>query len=224
MTQEQAFLDGEADAWMRRNPYSAELPPADDPLLAAFAVCEFPEKGAFLDAGGAAGRIGAAFLRSHPSWLVRVVDASGEAIAAGRRAFPDVLFDQGTLTKPLPAAYPERAAYDVVVVSGVLCWIERGLLSHAIANTDAALVDGGLLVIADHDAPIPRANPYVHRAGLFTYKQDYANCYLALGTYHLMYRRSIVYGSAANPADPYDRQWMTAVLRKDLTGRYASST
>lgn len=223
MSQERAFLEGEADAWIRRNPDSTTFASADDPVIAALAGCELAERGALLDAGGAAGRIGAAFLRDHPSWFVRVVDASGEAIAAGQRAFPDVQFDQGTLTRPLPASDSERGTYDVVVVSGVLCWIERSLLSQAIANTDAAVADGGLIVLADYDAPFPRANPYAHRAGLFTYKQDYAHCYLALGTYHLVHRRSFVYDSAANPADPYDRQWMTAVLRKDLTGRYARS-
>lgn len=221
MTQERAFLEGEADAWMRRNPDSTTLPPADDPVLAALAVCPLAERGALLDVGGAAGRISAAFLRDHPRWFVRVVDASGEAIAAGRRAFPDVRFDQGTITKPLPPAEPPRTAYDVVVVAGVLCWTERGLLGQAIANTDAAVADGGHLVLADYDPPFPRANPYAHRAGLFTYKQDYAQCYLALGIYHLVHRRSFVYDSAADPTDPYDRQWMTAVLRKDLTGRYA---
>jgi SAM-dependent methyltransferase len=221
MKQERAFLEGEADAWIRRNPDSTTLPSSDDPVLSALAACDSPASGALLDAGGAAGRLGAAFLRGHPGWLVRVVDASGEAIAAGRRAFPNVHFDQGTLTEPLPAARQQRAEYDIVVVAGVLCWVDRSLLSKAIANTDAALADGGFLVLADYDAPFPRANPYVHRAGLFTYKQDYAQCYMALGTYHLIQRRSFVYDSAANPADPYDRQWMTAVLRKDLTGRYA---
>jgi hypothetical protein len=105
----------------------------------------------------------------------------------------------------------------------VLCWIERALLGQAIAHTDAAVADGGLLVIADYDAPFARANPYAHREGLFTYKQDYAACYLALGIYHLLSRRSFAHDSGANPSDPYDRQWMTAVLRKDLNGRYARS-
>jgi SAM-dependent methyltransferase len=219
-SQEEAFLAGEADAWIRRNPDSTTLPADDDPVVAAIASCELPPQGTLIDAGGAAGRHAAAFLRDHPGWTVRVIDPSGEAIEAGRRAFPGVLFDQGTITRPLPAASEERSTYDVVVVAGVLCWIDRSLLSHAIANADAALADGGLLVLADYDPPSQRANPYVHRPGLFTYKQDYAQCFLALGTYHLVRRHSFLYDSAANPSDPYDRQWMTAVLRKDLSGRY----
>jgi hypothetical protein len=63
-------------------------------------------------------------------------------------------------------------------------------------------------------------NRYAHREGLFTYKQDYAECFLALRTYHLESRVSYFADSAFDQEDPYDRRWMTAVLRKDLHGRY----
>jgi SAM-dependent methyltransferase len=220
MSQERAFLDGEADAWMRRNSASLSAASPDDPILAALGELTLNERGALLDVGGASGRIAAGFLRDHPEWSVRVVEPSGEAIAAGRKLFEGVMFDQGSITNPLPAP-SDGTHYDVVVISGVLCWVERALLSRAIANSDAALSDGGLLVIADFDPPAPRANPYHHAPGIFTYKQDYAQSFLSLGIYHLEYRRTVAHGSGSNPGDPYDRHWMTAVLRKDLHGRYA---
>jgi SAM-dependent methyltransferase len=205
---------------MRRNSGSLSAAPPDDPILAALSTLTLNEQGTMLDVGGASGRIAAGFLRDHPRWFVRVVEPSAEAIAAGRNLFPGVSFDQGSIANPLPAP-PDGSHYDVVVISGVLCWVERALLSRAIANTDTALSDGGLLVIADFDPPAPRANPYHHAPGVFTYKQDYAQSYLSLGIYHLEFRRSVAYGSASNPSDPYDRHWMTGVLRKDLHGRYA---
>jgi SAM-dependent methyltransferase len=223
LSQEEAFRNGEADAWVRRNPDIATAASADDPVLAALARQSLPSAGALLDAGGAAGRLGAGFLRDHPGWQVRVVDPSSEAIAIGARAFPSIGFEVGTLSEPLSAAATANGLYDVVAIVGVLCWIDRARLSRVVANTDAVLADGGLLVLSDYDAPFPRANAYAHRAGLFTYKQNYAACYTALGIYHLLEHRSFVYDSSANPDDPYDRQWMTAVLRKDLTGRFARS-
>jgi len=223
VSQEEVFRNGEADAWVRRNPDIATAASADDPVLAAIARQSLPERGALLDAGGAAGRLGAGFLRDHQGWQVRVVDPSKEAIAIGTRTYPAIAFDVGTLSEPLPAAPTPDGLYDVVVIVGVLCWIERARLSRAIANTDAVLADGGLLVLSDYDAPFPRANEYAHRAGLFTYKQNYAACYTALGIYHLLEHRSFLFDSSANPADPYDRQWMTAVLKKDLDGRFARS-
>jgi SAM-dependent methyltransferase len=166
------------------------------------------------------GHIAAGFLRDHPEWSVRVVDPSGEALKHGRKAFPGVHFEQASITDPVVTATDSKR-HDIVIVSGVLCWVERDLLARAVANTDAALADAGLLVLSDFDPAYPRANPYRHSDGLFTYKQDYSSCYLALGIYHLEYRRSSLANSGADQRDPYDRHWMTTVLRRDLEGRYA---
>lgn len=219
MSQEKAFLEREADAWIRRNLDSTHPAPPDDPVLMALAASELAERGSLLDVGGAAGRIAAGFLRDHPGWAVTVVEPSSEAITAGNRLFPSIRFVKGSISDDLPTS-ADGAGHDVVVISGVLCWVDRSALSRAVANTDAALADRGLLVISDFDAPAPRANPYHHAPGIFTYKQDYAACWLALGIYHLERRDSLVTGNGADPSDPYDRHWMTAVLRKDLQGRY----
>jgi hypothetical protein len=100
--------------------------------------------------------------------------------------------------------------------------VDRRLLARAVANLDAALADGGLLAIADFDAPFLRANPYHHQPGLHTYKQDYASIFSSLGTYHSLYRRSetLEGHTSSDSADAYDRQWVVAILRKDLRGRY----
>ncbi len=169
MSQEKIFLEVEAEAWFRRNPSSMVAANPDDPVLAALAAFDLPNRGAMLDVGGASGRIAAGFVRDHLGWSVRVVEPSGAAIAAGRQAFPQVEFRKGSITQVLPAG-PHDSQYNVIVVSFVFCFLERDLLSSAISNTDSALADGGYLVIADFDSPHPRANPYAHHPGLFTYK------------------------------------------------------
>lgn len=217
LSQEEIWARGEADAWFRRAGDSWLQPASvDDPVLAALDAVELPDKGRLLDVGGATGRVGAGFLLLRPDWCVDVLEMSAEAIAAGRKAFPKLRFQRGSITDHDFSP----SSYNVVMVCAVLSLIERSLLSCAIANTDTALSDRGLLVLHDFDPAYPRANCYAHYAGLFTYKQDYASCYLALKTYHLEYRRSCIKGSASNPFDPYDRQWMTAVLRKDLRNCY----
>ncbi|HSJ10192.1 MAG TPA: class I SAM-dependent methyltransferase [Longimicrobiales bacterium] len=223
ISQEQLFLDGEADAWMQRNPSALEIAGPEHPVLAALAAQELPDTGALLDLGGAAGRVAAGFLRDHAGWSATVVEPSGVAIASGSAAFPAVHYVQGSITSAA-AALAGQQAFDVVVICGVLCWIDRACLSRAVASADAALRDGGLLVVCDFDAPFPRANPYAHRPGIFTYKQDYPACFMALGLYHMLHRSSFAHGSGADASDPYDRQWVTTVMRKDLFGRYARNT
>lgn len=215
VAQEQAFLSEEGDAWTTRNAKAVAAAPATDPVLRALATVRLPEQGRLLDAGGSVGRIAAGFHLLRPSWSCRVVEASASAVAIGRRQFPAVDFAAGSIARL------SESGFDVVIASAVLHWIDRALLAPTIAGLDAALVDGGVLVIHDFDAPFPRANAYVHREGIFTYKQDYAACFTALGIYHVESRSSVDLGTAADPSDPYDRRWVTTVMRKDLQGRYA---
>lgn len=222
LSQEQAFLKGEADAFARRNRDLAVAAPSDDPVLEALQTAGIPREGTLLDVGGAAGRIAAGFQRDHPDWRVRVIEPSSVAIELGRTAFPDIEFVQGSITQPLSTE--GEPAFDVVVVSGVLCWVERSLLSSAIGALDQALSDGGLMVISDFDVPGQRANAYAHLDGLFTFKQDYSKIFLALGTYHMSYRRSYVDDGDRTYDLPYDRHWSTTVLQKDLHGRYSGGS
>jgi len=81
---------------------------------------------------------------------------------------------------------------------------------------------GGVLVVADFDSPFLRANPYKHFAGAYSYKQDYAQIFSSLGIYHTIYSFSenLVDLSTSDNNDPYDRQWVITILKKDLQGRY----
>lgn len=85
-----------------------------------------------------------------------------------------------------------------------------------------AVKPGGWLVISDFDPPFLRANPYKHHPGLYTYKQDYTEIFRQLGIYQLVYRFSenMISHTSSNINDPYDCQWVTTVLKKDVQGRY----
>lgn len=216
ISQVDAFMAGEADSWFNRNPESTLVAGTGDPVMDALARVDMPDTGALLDVGGSAGRLAAGFVHRHPAWRGVVLEPSGAAIAAGTEAFPHLHFQQGTIFDRIPPA-----EYDLVIISFVLHWLDREALSQAIANTDLALKDRGLLVVSDFDPAVPRANPYVHKPGLCTYKQDYAACYTALATYHTVSRSSFLAGTSADPSDPYDEYCSVTILRKDLYGRYA---
>lgn len=218
MTQDQAFFECEGDAWFLRNPISTTAAGLDDPVLGALDGVDLSASGTVLDIGGSAGRIAAGFLRQHPGWHAIVQEPSQAAIRAGRKAFPEVTFKRGTVTKTTP-----KQGNDLVIVSFVLCWVDRSELAGAIANIDTALKDGGLLLVADFHPEAPRANPYAHRPGLFTYKQDYAACFISLGTYRIVEQRQFLHGTTADIADPFDVRCAVSVLRKDLEGGYARS-
>lgn len=218
--QDTIFINQEADAWFERNAESSTTPVSPDHrVLQALRQVALPQQGILLDVGGASGKVAAGFQRGYPEWQCCVVEPSPKAIAAGQTVFPQIKFYQGSITQPEGLPW---TSVDVVIVSSVFHWVDRSLLSRAVCNVDLALKDGGFLVISDFDSPFLRANAYKHHAGLYTYKQDYAEIFYGLGIYHIIYRLSenLVSHSSSDLTDPYDRQWVTTVLRKDLQGRY----
>ena len=221
--QEEIFNDREADAWFHRNSvHGLEVASSDHRVLKSLKRVDLPQQGVMLDIGGAAGSVAAGFKRDHPNWECCVIEPSTEAIKAGREAFPDLDFIQGSICQF--DKFPQSLG-DVVIMSGVFCWVDRLLLTRAICNVDQALKVGGLLVISDFDSPFLRANPYKHHKGLYTYKQNYSDIFKQLGTYHLMSHNSecLSAHTAYDSQDSYDCQWSTSVLRKDPVGRYFRS-
>jgi SAM-dependent methyltransferase len=218
--QERIFVEKEADEWFCRNSSSLITPaPKNHRIMKSIEHVQLPERGILLDVGGATGRLSARFLMEYPGWVCRVVEPSAKAIAAGKEVFPEIQFYQASITQPGGMPW---ADVDLIIVSGVLCWVDRLLLSRAVANLDGALRDGGLVVISDFDSPSLKANAYKHHAELFTFKQDYAKIFEYLGIYHLVFRESqkIANHSVSDQKDCYDQHWVTTVLRKDLLGRY----
>jgi SAM-dependent methyltransferase len=224
--QDAAFIHHEADAWFARNEKKLKKAgpalAAKDPTMKLLDIVRLPRKGRFLDLGGGNGRVSAGFITRHRHWHATVIEPSQKAIRSGRETFPYIEFHQGSVTKrdQLP-----QEQFDMVLIRGVLCWVDRKLLSQAIANIDSLVKNGGYLVVSDFYTPAPRANPYHYRKGLFTFKQDYVAPFLALNIYSESHRISSPMSghTQGNKRDPYDVWWTDAVLRKDLEGRYRQS-
>lgn len=117
MQQEKIFVEGEADAWYRRNPSTREPAGPEHPILKALQEVGIPDRGSFLDVGGAAGSLAAGFKRLYPHWRCLVIEPSRAAVEDGRKLFPDVEFICGSVSD---STLVPSCEMDVVAVCSVL--------------------------------------------------------------------------------------------------------
>jgi SAM-dependent methyltransferase len=170
--QRDIFLDGEGDAWFRRNRDG-------DPLavLDRLARHVLPDA-SILEVGCGDGRN---LARLPGSGNRAGVDPSTLAIAAGSAEHPEFDLRVGTAE-----AVPFRDPFDVVLFGFCLYLCDRQSLPRIIAEADRLLIDGGTLAILDFDPPFPRRRQYRHREGVLSWKVDYASIFLAYPSYSLV--------------------------------------
>jgi ubiquinone/menaquinone biosynthesis C-methylase UbiE len=218
--QEHIFIKQEADAYFERN-YAEEIKheSPNHSVIKMMKMINLPKKSFFIDLGGGAGTVAAGITKLNPDWNGTVLEPSKKAIKAGSVKFPWLSFIYGSLTKKNDM--PNKV-YDLAIISMVFSWIDRSLLSQAIANIDNLVKPNGYIIIRDFYAPYPRANNYHHKNGLFTYKQDYTLPFKALNIYTELYKQSghTSHSSDYDENDPYDLWTTNSILRKDLTGKY----
>jgi SAM-dependent methyltransferase len=150
------------------------------------------------------------------------VDASEQALAYGRKHYPRVEFHRGALS-----AVPLTETFDVVIVQSVLHWIDRTALAASVAEIDRLVRDGGVLSLGDFLPDFPQRRVYHHLPGqgVFTYKQDYAKIFEALGTYRVLHRTSYAENDSRlplSPCLPEDRK-TCVVLQKSLHDLYVET-
>ncbi len=217
--QENIFIEGQSDAWFDRN-FKNGIKAASDEhkIIQLIKSLNLPSSGNLIDLGGAAGSLAAGIIKNYPSWKATVLEPSQKAVNAGSKIFPWIDFIRGSVAKKNDM--PNKV-FDLAIISGVFCWIDRSLLSQAIANIDSLIKPNGHIIISDFYTPFPRANDYHHLDGIFTYKQDYSLPFKSLNIYTEIYRNSgPVKHSNFDNVDPYDVWTLISVLQKDLMGRY----
>ncbi|HEX5128047.1 MAG TPA: class I SAM-dependent methyltransferase [Rhodocyclaceae bacterium] len=182
MSQDKVFLDGEGDAWFRRNAEALSKPERPDWVLDMLAMLGArAEISTVCEVGCADGWRLARIAMPLPQVSQRAgFDASAEAIANGKRRYKGLDLRVGSVTAP-----PFTQRFDLVIVSFVLHWIDRAELVHAIAAIDGLVAPGGWLAIADFLPERPCKRRYHHRDDimLYTFKQDYAQAFTGLGLY-----------------------------------------
>lgn len=118
--------------------------------------------------------------------LHRLVDRFGMSRAVGTEPSPDVV-------DALAAAYPEMefvvsdsrtlpfatGEFDLVIVRGVLSWIDREYLLQALG--EVIRVAGGHLIVSDFSPTRPYSTTYHHQPDYRTFKQSYLPVMVASG-------------------------------------------
>ena len=187
-TQDEIFAASEADQWFERNKHVLEQVSEQDVPLRLVEIAK---------------RTGARAV---------AVEPSPKAIEDGRARFPHVEFRQGQ-ARDLPVT----ETFELVIVHFVLHWIDRRNLLTCVAEIDRAVADGGYLIIGDFHPWHPARNKYHHLpdSDVMTYKQDYAQIFLATELYHPVVMLT-GYGLALDPAVADDRRTGVTLLRKRL--------
>ena len=182
MTQDLVFAAGEGDRWFARNRSALADPDrvARDPILRVLELIALTPKDA-IEIGAANGyRLAALTRRS--GCRTTAVEISEDAIRDGRERYPEIEFLSG-LTSDLPVESGRQ--FDLVIVSFVLHWVDRSTLLRSVAEIDRVVRPLGHLVIADFLPRAPERVDYHHLpgAGVWTYKQDYAEIFLVTRLY-----------------------------------------
>lgn len=220
--QDQVFFTREGDAWFQRNKAAlSQGGKSDWPAELLKLLADPSDLARVLELGCANGWRLDKWHREFGLGSVRRVgvDASGEALRDGAARFPSIEFHQGML-----ADVPLEEEFDLVIVHFVLHWVDRRTLLSSIAEIDRLTKEGGLILLGDFlpDFPQRRRYHHVQDQDLYTYKQDYARIFEALGTYRELARVTFHHDQPASDLRRADSATRGAcmLLQKSLQGYY----
>jgi SAM-dependent methyltransferase len=180
--QDDVFRGGEGNAWFRRNEISADVDARYDPILEALSRLQSREQiGSACEVGCASAWRLARLPEALPNVSRRAgFDLSEDAIRHGQQRDARLELRVGGASAP-----PFDEQFDLVIVSFVMHWIDRSLLTKSISAIDALVAPGGYLALSDFLPDSPYRRRYHHRddVALYTYKQDYAAAFTASHLY-----------------------------------------
>jgi ubiquinone/menaquinone biosynthesis C-methylase UbiE len=182
--QEIEFLRNEADAWFSRNkdkPYIDHVGHAIRNSIADISHADILEVGC--------GRgDGIAHLQASTDGVCIGIDPSNDAIDQARRRFPNsAIFLRGSAMSMPQTTRGVTETFDIIIYDFCLYLCDREDLFEIVAKSDAALNDGGHIVIYDFDPDNdPYCTPYAHHSGLFSFKMNHSRLWLANPAYSLV--------------------------------------
>jgi SAM-dependent methyltransferase len=221
MNQNQVFKSGEADGWYQRNKdgLRGKDPAVPQGSVDVGEICSVlapfkNEISATLEIGCSSGLKLEAICNSLGSSGAGI-EPSQLAVDDGnlRLRGTDICLSCGTSDR-LPF---EAASFDLVIFGFSLYLFDRANLMTALAEADRVLRAGGFLAITDFDPGTNQKRPYIHRAGVFTYKQDYAKTYVESGMYYLISKRSFSHRRPFFDVEPSERV-SVSILYKEKDG------
>jgi SAM-dependent methyltransferase len=208
-SQRQLFLEGEGDAWFQRN-RQADADPVthwidQDPLAELLENLPLPrgtEVSVFEVGCGQGLRL--AWLSKAKGWSVAGLDPSEKAIAAVNAAgFKGMV---GT-AEALPLA--DRSV-DLLIYGFCLYLCDRDDLFRIAAEAHRVLKPQAWLAILDFWSPHQRVNPYHHRPGIQSYKDDLPAMFSWHPSYVITDHRLRHHAARAYTDEP--QEWVAATL------------
>jgi SAM-dependent methyltransferase len=220
-SQDEIFAADEGNRWFERNKDALDHfnPELDLPLKIMSLYHLKPHN--VLEVGAANGYRLAQIAEDYRARVV-AVEPSSEAIRDGKLRFPSVEFVQGVANE-----IPLEESFDLVIVNGVFCWIERATFLRSVAEIDRVLRDNGFLIIGDFYPLNQTKTRYHHLTDeeVYTYKQNYAATFLASGLYHTVCELTGSHSSKTLVAEvPEHERWGGWLLRKILQEHYMNSS
>lgn len=220
MNQDKVFLECEGDQWFLRNKIALENDSKFDwPCYLIDLLKQKEEIRTIIELGCSNGwRLHQLSQKLGQGQFVGV-DASLEAIQDGKKLYPELSLHQGLLSQ-----VPLQEEFDLAIVNGVLCWVDRSSLVQSITEIDRLIKDGGFLLIGDFLPDFQHRRHYHHRPTekIYTYKQDYAKIFESLGTYKEIARFTFNHDKRQLAIEPCESssRYSCVMLHKSLYGFY----
>lgn len=193
MDKKEIFLNGEGDAWYRRN--KKAIQESGEISQGYNFIKEFMkeqnmigEQYKVLEVGCSYG-YNLSYLNHHLNVSCYGIEPSLEAVKEGTNKFSnnrEIHLVQGT-SDLLPY---EENRFDIVILDFCLFWVDRKYLFRTMAEADRVLKCKGHLIIIDFDTNIPYKRENIHNAEAYTYKMQYSNLFLANPQYYLVDKKS----------------------------------
>ena len=94
----------------------------------------------------------------------------------------------------------DQLNYELIIRFGVFWFLsipcDRNNLFASLSEADRVLKKGGFLAITDFDPGVNCKRPYIHKAGIYSYKQDYSRFYTETGLYYLFEKKAFSHRQA----------------------------
>lgn len=220
-SQDQIFATSEADNWFERNREALNIFNPDSDLSLKVIELYNLQPHRVLEVGAANGFRLAVISERYGAKTV-ALDPSLKAIKDGHSKYPAIEVVRGQAY-----AIPLQDLFDFVIVSFVFCWIDRNNLLRSVAEIDRLLKDGGFLIISDFFPSNLIKVKYHHlvEQEVYTYKQSYAEPFLASGLYHPVCLLTNEHSSKTLAAEvTEDKRTGTWLLRKMINDHYAAGS
>jgi ubiquinone/menaquinone biosynthesis C-methylase UbiE len=210
MNQKEIFLKEESDNWFIRNKESLKN------LTKYIDIDEIldyvKENNNILEIGCANGTKLNYIQQKLPNLNISLfgIDPSIKSIEDGNLNFNKIKLEIGTSD----FLNYEDNFFDIVIVGFCLYLVDRELIFKTVSEIDRVLKQKGFLVITDFEPPFPMKKEYIHKEGVYSYKNNYSNFFLGGGHYNLLRKIHFSHSDLIFDSN-FDERVSTTILYKE---------